>query len=139
MSYPKKVMKKVGKFEVEDLLEWGREQIKNEDELDKDYINLHKFINELLDFEIGMDSGFKSMVGNKKTAYNLIKEGGKFTASMAFGMVSFAKGTIRELGYIRSHPLKIICKRKIKEYDKYSFEGFYYRSGLRYLQATGLR
>lgn len=138
MSYPDKVIKQVGKFEIEDLIDYGKKQILRSD-ISEDLIAFYKFTNELLDYEIGLQLGAESMMGSNKSFFNVVKTGSIIAAVAASNMQRYAKTTLYQLGYRRTHELKKACKKEIKKHDKYSFEGFYYRSGLRYLRATALR
>lgn len=138
MSYVKKVLEKAGKFEVEDMVKYAEEQAARFD-VPKAYIDLHKFGKEMLEYEIGLDMGARAMFGGKKDIFQMVKVGRVVSMSAAVGMRQLAKTLIHDMGYLVIKPLKNTCQREIKRHDKYTMIGFYYRSVLRYLRATGQR
>lgn len=132
-------MKKLGyEFTVEELIEFGKIEKENYSD-NKDMVNLHDFIITCLEFEILQDKLAKKKGEEKKKFIKAYMEGTKFMKDAAATLAITAKIKVHTLGYKHPGRLKVICGKQVKKYEVFSFQGFYYRSGMRYLKAARLR
>lgn len=115
----KKEKKKKFEFSVEDLIEHGKKELEYE-YLDENARKFHEYTIAMLEFELS-----SAKTGTKGFAVLMMRQ--------------IAKKNAQDMLIKHVRPLKKAVAMRYSGYDKKTLEGFYYRTGKRYLVILGFR
>lgn len=137
LGYRNQVLKDK-QFTTEDMIEFGQMMATKKD-ANPESVKFHMYVVDMLQYEEGIGSMADHMIGKRKTFINAMKAGSKAVGFAAMTMRTYAKTSAQELKLRKTWAFRRILKAEKSLYDKVSMEGFYYRTGERYLKALGFR